>query len=256
LELDIKRLQELFAQRLISNIELREKERESSQLEGEIASTKADIARAKTEISRIKESMTETGHQVVLNREEYLKEVSTQLSDLQSRSSQLRSQEVALLDKLSRTVMKAPVDGKIKGFEVVTVGAVLPAGATVMEIVPNEQAFKIIAEVEPNNIDVVSPGQDAEIRLSVFDNSRYFPVIYAKVDDVSADTTVDPSSKMSYYKTSLSLKPDSTSVLDREQVTLVSGMPVEVLILTGQRTLLDYLLKPFTDLLARGFNEA
>ncbi|UOG92043.1 MAG: HlyD family type I secretion periplasmic adaptor subunit [Candidatus Thiothrix sulfatifontis] len=256
LDQDIGRLQGLFNQRLISDIELREKERESTQLEGDMASTKAEVARSKAEIARIREGMTETGHQVVLNREEYLKEVSTQLSELQARRTQLHSQQVAVLDKLARIVIKAPVDGKVKGFEVVTVGAVLQAGAPIMEIVPNGQAFKIIAEVEPAHIDVISPGLDAEIRLSVFDNARYFPVIYAKVDDVSADTLTDPSTKMSYYKTSLSLKPESLSLLDKEQLELVSGMPVEVMILTGERTLLDYLLKPFTDMLARAFNEA
>ncbi|OQX08774.1 MAG: hypothetical protein BWK73_24485 [Thiothrix lacustris] len=256
LDQDIQRLQGLFNQRLISDIELREKERESTQLEGDMASTKAEIARSKTEIARIGEGMTETGHQVVLNREEYLKEVSTQLSELQASRTQLHSQQVAILDKLARIVIKAPVDGKVKGFEVVTVGAVLQPGAPIMEIVPNGQAFKIIAEVDPSHIDVISPGLDAEIRLSVFDNARYFPVIYAKVDDVSADTLTDPTSKMSYYKTSLSLNKESLSVLDKEQLQLVSGMPVEVMIITGERTLLDYLLKPFADMLARSFNEA
>lgn len=256
LEQDIKKLQGLFAQRLISDIELREKERDSAQLEGDIASTRADIARSQAEIARIRESMTETGHQVALNREEYLKEVSTQISDLQARSIQLQAQRRAVQDKLDRVVIKAPVDGKIKGFEVVTVGAVLQSGAVIMEIVPADQAFKIIAEVSPNDIDAISPGLSAEVKLSVFDNARYFPTIYAKVDDVSPDTLVDPVSKVSYYKASLILEPESLPILEKEQANLVSGMPVEVMILTGERTLLDYLLKPFSDMLSRSFNEA
>ncbi|MEJ1396031.1 MAG: HlyD family efflux transporter periplasmic adaptor subunit, partial [Candidatus Sedimenticola sp. (ex Thyasira tokunagai)] len=150
----------------------------------------------------------------------------------------------------------APVSGKVKGFKVVTIGAVISAGQSIMEIVPVEQDFKINARISIMDIDSLYPGLNAEVRFPVFDGSQRFPSLFADLVDVSTDAYQDEGGEEAYYKASLIIDAVSLERLADEELRLVSGMPVDVIIKTGERTLVDYLLRPLSDMLARAFNEA
>lgn len=245
---DIDSLRQLASREMVAKSTLRQNERDYDEIEG-------DIARNIAEQSRLNEVIAETNHQVVLKKEQYLKEISAEMSGLQAKQVQLKAQQSAIEDKLSRLLLVSPVNGRVNDFDLVTKGAVVGAGQLIMDVVPAEQAFKIVAEVSPNDIDVLGAGQTAEVRFSLFENARYFPVITAEVIDVSADTLKNEQNGNAYYKTTLLINDEGLQALHKEGEALVAGMPVEVFVKTGQRTLLDYLIEPFTDIAARAFNE-
>jgi epimerase transport system membrane fusion protein len=246
---DLKGLRQLAEKNLVSKSKLREVQRVGAELQG-------DIVEQQGVISGLEESKPEIMHQISLRKEEYKSEVNSGIHEFQSRLSDLSARERDLLDKMSRIAIRAPVAGKVKGFNVVTLGAVIKAGEPIMEIVPLAQEFDIQARVSPMDIDVLHSGLKAEVRFPVFDGARRFPSLYASLQDISIDTYRDESNDQSYYKATLKVDPDSTEMLADRRLQLVSGMLVDVMINTGERTLMDYLIAPFEDMLARAFNEA
>jgi len=110
--------------------------------------------------------------------------------------------------------------------------------------------------VSPMDIDSLHPGLKAEVRIPAFDGHRNFPTLYTDLEDVSTDVFLVQRTDEAYYKAILRIDGDSLAVLEKERLQLVSGMPVEVVIKTGERTLFDYLLKPLRDMVVRAFNEA
>ncbi len=245
---DLSGLEKLAAKSMVSKTKVREAKRKRSELRGDAAALEGEKA-------RLTENIVETRQQILLRKQEYQKEVVTRLRDLQTRIIDLRTAERSARDKISRVEVRAPVSGKIKGFEIVTLGAVIKAGQSIMEIVPLDQTFKILAEVSPVDVDVLYPGLKAEVRLPVFDD-RDFPVIYADLQDVSADIYTGEPGGSPYYKATLVVGSDGMAVLAKERANLVSGMPVDVYIQTGERTFLNYLTRPFQNMLARALNEA
>jgi len=249
LDKDLAGLEKLNAGRLVSVTKVRELKRKSMELSGEIAEREEEVA-------RLRESIAENSQQVLLRQREYQREVVTTLRDLQARLITLQGRHQAVIEKLSRVEITAPASGKIKGFDIVTRGAVIRAGAAIMEIVPLEPSYRIHARVSPMDVDALHPGMQAEVRLPAFDGARNFPVIYAGLEDVSADAYSDEARDLAYYKATLTLKPGGLAVLEDEGAQLMPGMPVEVYVKTGERTFFDYLTRPMQDLVARALNEA
>ncbi len=249
LDKDLAGLRKLAAKKLASEAKLREVQRQRSEIQGELLSRQA-------EVSRLEASSQEVLSQITLTERDFQKEVVTNQRELEANLVDLESQYNTLKEKLSRIEVRAPVAGKIKGFNVVTTGAVIKAGESIMEIVPHESSFTIHARVSPMDIDSLYPGLKAEVRIPAFDGSRYFPSLYSDLKDVSADVFAEDRSEEVYYKATLAIDGDSMEILHDQKLQLVSGMPVEVVIKTGERTLLDYLVKPLRDMVARAFNEA
>jgi epimerase transport system membrane fusion protein len=246
---DVKSLEKLAGQNLVAKSTLHQNQRDYEELVG-------DTTKAVSEVARLGEVLAETKQQMLLSKGEYLKEVGAGISDFQTKRIQLLAQKQSLEDKLSRVAITAPVAGKVKGLNMVTLGGVISAGQVIMEVVPNEQEFKIIAQLSPTDIDSITPGQVAEIKFSLFNDARYFPVIYADLVDISADTLINQSSHMPYYKATLSIHEDGVIFLKKKGINLVPGMPAEVLLQTGQNSLLNYLFKPLTNVISHAFNES
>lgn len=249
LEKDLAGLEILSAGKLVSATKVRELQRKRFELSG-------DIAEREGEVARLKESVAENRQQMVLRQKEYQGEVVTSMRDLQAQLIVLDANRRAVLDKLSRIEIAAPSSGKIKGFNIVTAGAVIRAGEAIMEIVSVETSYRIHARVSPMDVDALHPGMQAEVRMPTFDGSRNFPVIYADLEDVSADAYTNEAEDISYYKATLALERDGLGVLADEGAQLIPGMPVEVFLRTGERTFFDYLTRPLQDLVARALNEA
>ncbi|MET0083570.1 MAG: HlyD family type I secretion periplasmic adaptor subunit [Sedimenticola sp.] len=243
-----KVLQKMARKKLVAQTRVREVEGDRVAIEGEIATQISEMA-------RLRDALAEIAYSATLRDQEYRKEVMRQLRELQSKRIDLLAEQREIEDRLSRVEIRAPVSGKVKGFTVVTLGAVIDAGQSIMEIVPRERAFKIHARISPLDIDAIYPGLDAEVRFPVFDGSQQFPSLFADLQDVSSDVYQDNGSDEVYYKASLVMNDESLGTLESEQLNLVSGMPVDVLIKTGERTLAQYLVKPFSDMFARAFNE-
>jgi HlyD family type I secretion membrane fusion protein len=246
---DLAGLHKLVAKKLASQAKLREVQRQVNELQGDLISNQA-------EVERLESSLPEIRSEIELLEREYRKEAITNLRELQAHRINLLAEQQSLEERLSRVDIRAPVSGKIKGLNVVTRGAVIREATTIMEIVPLERGFRIHAQISPLDIDSLQPGLKAEVRIPAFESARYFPSLYADLEDISTDVYLEERSGESYYKATMRVDDESLAVLEQENLKLVSGMPIEVVIKTGERTLLDYLLKPMREMVIRAFNEA
>jgi epimerase transport system membrane fusion protein len=143
----------------------------------------------------------------------------------------------------------------VVGLSVHTEGGVISPGSPLMEIIPLGESLMVEAQVQPIDIDRVKTGMVAEVRFSAF-NSNTLPVLEGKVLTLSADRLIDEQTGMPYFLARITLTPESLGDLERlDNVVLLPGMPAEVLIKTGGRTLFQYLSKPFRNMFARSFIE-
>lgn len=180
-------------------------------------------------------------------------EASSELSTVAQELLAARENVRAYKDTLDRTIITSPVDGTLISLAVNTVGGVLAPGATAVEIVPSKDALTIDARVLPNDIDVVEPGQEASVTILAYP-SRNLPKIYGKVRSVSADSLVDDSTGDTYYSAKIEMTEAELKKLG-ENVKLVPGMTVQVMIRTSTRTFFDYVMTPVFETADRAFKE-
>ena len=161
----------------------------------------------------------------------------------------LRDQILALTKELERTAIRAPISGRGMGVGVNTPGAVVIAGAKLMEVVPNGDQISIEAQVRPYLADKVMPGASAQVRFSALQAVRT-PVIQGTVEWISADRFLNPddANPEGYFLAKVVVSPSELRKVDGFRV--MPGMPAEVMIKTGERTFMQYLIKPFIDRLA------
>ena len=148
--------------------------------------------------------------------------------------------------------MRAPESGLVNGLQVHTIGGVISPGMRIVDVVPQEEDLIIEAQVAPIDIDRVEVGQQATIRFSSFGMGTV-PTMFGKVINISADSLINESTQIPYYLARVEVSPSSLDSLG--DLVLMPGMPADVFIATGERTLLEYLMKPFSNAIARGFRE-
>ena len=174
------------------------------------------------------------------------------MGDVQSRLSDIGERLQAVEDRVDRTVIRAPVDGVVLGLNVHTIGGVVRPGIPLLDIVPRNQSLVIDAEVAPSDIDRVRKGVPAKIRFSAF-ASASTPIIEGVVTNISADRLLDEHSGRPYYLARVEVIDNIEG--RHPELTLVPGMPAEVLINTGSRTLFQYLTQPIRNAFARSLIE-
>jgi HlyD family secretion protein len=174
------------------------------------------------------------------------------LGEAQGKEAELAERAVAAGDMLDRIEVRAPTSGVVHQLAAHTLGGVIRAGDTIMQIVPDFDELQIEARLPPNDIDQVRTGQKAFIRFSAF-NQRTTPQLIGNVSFVSADTVRDQQTNAPYFTVRVTLPDDERRRLAGLQ--LVPGMPAEVFMQTGSRTMMSYLLKPIADQLERSFIE-
>jgi HlyD family type I secretion membrane fusion protein len=175
-----------------------------------------------------------------------------QLRNIQVDITDLTERLLVAEDVLQRIDIKAPRSGIIQGIKFHTVGGVVRPGDVLMEIAPQGDELVVNARVLPTDIDTLVVGQRAEVRLTAL-NLRTTPSIYGYVVSVSGDRLTDPRSDAPYFLSRIEIPSEERKKLGPSRLT--AGMPADVLIQTGQRTVLEYLLKPMSDAFARGLNE-
>jgi len=241
---EIADVQSLVAKGLAKRPRLLALQRQQAEIEGARSRNIASVARAKQQIAetrlRVSELKTQKLNQVV----EELRATQTELFDLEER---IRSAE----DVLVRTRIKAPLDGTIVGLQIHTPGGVVGPGEPLMDLVPSGAGLIIESQVDPNDIDVVHAGLPAQVRLTAF-NQRNLSPIDGKVLTVSADRLTDERSGVPYFLARVVLVEDLSKDL---AVALYPGMQAEVMIVTGERTVLDYIFRPLARSLGRAFRE-
>lgn len=242
---EIGELSELLAEGFVDKQRLIEQERNLDKLRSEIADHQSEITKTKLQIS-------ETQLQILQLNKDFNSKVVNQLSEVQTQVYDLQEKMSALEDRLSRVVIRAPVDGMILGMTVHTVGGVISPGTPLLDIVPSIADLVIEAQVSPMDIDRVEAGKSADIRFTGF-NSATTPVIKGVVIQVSADRLINQETGMPYYLARVGLSKEGASMLG--SLKLLPGMPAEVLINTGERTMLQYLLQPASNLVAKSMIE-
>jgi len=221
-------------------------ERESSRLLGQAG--ELDSSRAEAEGKQ-----TEIDIQITQLDSKLREEANTELRDLDYRELELAERRRALTEQIARLEIRAPVAGKVLAMQVTTPRSVIRPADPILYIVPQDRPMVVAARVSPVNVDEVRIGQPVGLRFAAFD-SRTTPEIFGQITDLSADTLADEASGTRYYRAEVTLDPDEVAKLG--ELALVPGMPVEVFIRTGERTPIAYLLKPFSDYLARAFRES
>jgi HlyD family secretion protein len=220
-------------------------QREAARLEGERGQLVSAIAEAKSKIS-------EAEIQILRIDQDFRTELMKDLREAQDKEAELVEKTVAARDLLDRIDIRAPTSGIVHQLSAHTIGGVVAPGEVIMEIVPDTEDLAVEARLPPQDIDQVRRGQTTFVRFSAF-NQRTTPQLQGVVSYVSADLSHDPQTKTSYYTVRVTLPGDERRRLGGLQ--LVSGMPTEVFLQTGSRTMMSYLFKPMTEQLNHMFNE-
>ncbi len=220
-------------------------ERTYVQLNGEISSDTGNIG-------RIQRQIAELNQQRIQRQQEHQKEVRQQLSDIQREAEALDSQLIAQDFELANVLVKTPVDGIVVGMNIFTQGGVVGPGFSMMDIVPTEDLLVVTGQVPVHLIDKVHPDLHVDLIFSAF-NQNKTPNIPGTVTQVSADRLVDEQTGEPYYNVKTQVTPDGMKLLAHHHIR--AGMPVEIFIKTGERSLMNYLFKPILDRLHASMSE-
>jgi HlyD family type I secretion membrane fusion protein len=242
-ELEDKRT--LLDQGLTPKSQINELERAEADSLGRIGGLTASIAQRKVSIVEIEEQRAGLEAQ---RRESASAEVNEQRSKISDLNEQMRSRR----DIMDRMVIRAPTDGIVVRLAKNTVGSVVQPGEGVIEFLPTSEELIVDARIAVTDIDNVTLGQEAELRLVAL-NQRTTPEVPATVIYVSADRVVDQQTNESFFIAHLRMTEDLPPGVRREQI--YPGMPVDAYIKTGERTFLEYLVQPIRDSFAKAFRE-
>jgi protease secretion system membrane fusion protein len=230
-------MRDLAKEGYVARNRLLELERTYAQVNGAISEDIGNIGRAQRQISEI-------SLRRIQRQQEYQREVRTQLSDVQKEAEALENRLKGQDFDLENVLVKAPVDGTVVGMNVFTRGGVVSPGFRMMDIVPSDDPLIIEGQVPVHLIDKVHAGLKVELMFSAF-NQNKTPQVPGIVSQVSADRFVDERNGMPYYKMQAKVAPEGMAILKDLQVR--PGMPVEVFVKTGERTMMSYLFKPIFD---------
>ena len=223
------------------------------ELERMVAESNASIADLTGNSLRISRQVAELGQRSLARKQEYRKEIESQLADVTREVQSDAEKFVAVTADLDRMEIKSPANGQVVGLTVQTVGAVLQPGQKLLDVVPDQQTLLLEAHIPPHLIDKVQTGLMADIRFNSFAHSPQL-VVDGKVMSVSGDLLSDPQQpQYSYYLARVQVTPEGIKTLGARQMQ--PGMPAEIVIKTGERSLLTYLMHPLTKRMAASMKE-
>jgi HlyD family type I secretion membrane fusion protein len=237
-------LQKLARSKIASRNQVMALESRQSEAAAATASRRAELASVKARIGEAKLRITE------LQRER-ISDATTALQAADAKLAELGPNLETAADILARSEIRAPATGTVVGLEVYTEGGVIEAGASLMEIVPSDSPLFVEAKLGLADITEVKDGQIADIRLNGVPRDIR-PKISGAVRSVSADSLADQATGASYYALQIALDRDD---LDKADITLQPGMPVQAIIETQPRTMAEYLIGPLIDEVTGAFRE-
>jgi HlyD family secretion protein len=218
--------------------------RQDAQYGGQLGQLIAEAGQAGAQISQAQ-------LQVLQIDADMKSEVAKQLSEDGSKLNEMSEHKIAAEDQLQKLDIRAPQDGTVYQLSVHGVGGVVGAGEPIMMIVPRNDVLVVEARIEPNDVDRVHVGSEAGLRFTSL-GSRTTPEFTGMIETVSPDVVVDQRTGGGYYVARIGLPPEATAKLGDK---MVPGMPVEVMIATGSRTVLSYLVRPLGDQFLHTFRE-
>ena len=220
---------------IVSKIELYKLERSVNDLKGEL-----DGVRLLT--PQLKSALEEA----ILNRREtvlaYRSEVRAKLNELQNKLSRINESQISAQDKVTKALIVSPVVGTVKTIHINTLGGVVKPGQTIAEIVPTEDRLMVEAKIKPRDIGFIYPGLPAVVKITAYDFARYGGLT-GTVEHISADTTQDEEGNSFYV---IRVRTDASSIKNKnqEEMPISPGMLTNVDVITGKRTILEYILNP------------
>ncbi len=236
----------LFRDGLMEASRLNASRRELARLEGEAGNLSAEIASARTAIAGSRAKIAE-------NTATFRAGVLEDLRDVGLQIAELLQQKIAAEDRLAKLEIRAPQAGIVHESIVRTVGGVVAAGETLMQVVPHTDRLALEARVSPLDVDKLSVGQAASVRLTGLD-ARTTPELVAAVDSISPDLSRDPATGVAYFSIRMKLSETELARLPHGQ-HVTAGMPAEAFLRTADRTVLSYLLGPLAAQLSHAFRE-
>jgi HlyD family type I secretion membrane fusion protein len=225
----------LFEKQLTQKSRLMLLERERSRLEGLIGRSTADESKARNGIE-------EARLQIRQLRQKFEEDVANSMLETRQKINDLREKVRVAQDVLSRVDILSPSTGVAQNLRVFTSSGVVKAGEPMVDVVPERDALIVQAHVQPQDTENLQPGMPAEVRFSSF-QTRILPIIVGKVESISRDRLVDEQTKQPYFLAQVVVDDIPSFVKDR----LSAGMPADVIFPTGERTVLDYLVRPLKD---------
>jgi HlyD family type I secretion membrane fusion protein len=237
-------VKELWDQQLVTINRMNQMERTAAELEGNIAALQARIAETRARI-------TEAEEQAIQLSESRRVKAGTDLAQVNTALNQQRLRSVSASDQFDRSEIRSPYTGTVEKIAYSAIGDVVRPAEPIMEILPDKDLKVIEVAIDPADIDQVKVGQRSQIRFTSY-NRAATPEIPGKVVYVATDRTDNPQTQTSYFTVRVAL---DLAAVSRERMELRSGMPADVHIETGSRSLISYFLKPMRDQLARAFND-
>jgi adhesin transport system membrane fusion protein len=211
------------------------------QLQREINDLKGDISAARLAIPRAESAIAEASRRVEEKVQTAQSEILTELSKHKTDLAAVQEEITAAKDRVARTEVRSPVKGVVKELKIRTIGGVIQPGQDLMEILPIEDNLRVEAQVRPADIAFLRPGQDATVKFTAYDSSIYGG-LPGKVERISADTIVNKEGD-AFYK--VTIRTDKNYLIRNDQkLPIIPGMVATVDIITGQKSVLTYLMKP------------
>ncbi len=235
----------LVAEGAVSRVELLRLERQANDLKGE-------LGQAAILIPQLESAYEEVKKNVVTHTQSFASESREALNEIMSELGRIQQSNEALEDRVERTIVRSPMKGTVKQLKVKTIGGIIQPGMDLVEIVPFDDSLLVDARISPSDIAFIHPEQKATVKFTAYDFSIHGS-LSAKVVHISPDTIVDEEG-ISYYQVRLQTE-DNHLGNEGEPLPIIPGMTVQVDILTGKKTILDYLLKPILKTKELAFRE-
>jgi len=229
----------------INRTRLLELQRDASDYVARVGEYRGQLALAQQRVGELEARIAQARNQYQQQATDELKEASSKVRELEER---LRPPQ----DQVERQIVRSPVDGEVMSMHVAAAGEAIGPREPILDVVPEREKLVIEAHIRPEDIEHVRKDGAAEVRLTAFD-ARTAPMLPAQVAFVSADRVSDPDSSESWYVAAIDV--DAATLRRYPQIHLQAGMPAEVFITTPARTLLQYLLKPFSSFTSRALRE-
>jgi HlyD family type I secretion membrane fusion protein len=242
---ELDSLRPLLEKGLVARSRLLALEREQARLDGEVGDIESRRARAN-------ESATEARLEMAQLKQQFREEVVSELRQVETEVRDLEEQLTAAEDVMKRLEIYAPATGVAQNVDVTTIGAVISPGQPLLEIAPAQAQLVVAARVATLDVHDLLVGQTAEVRFVALD-IRQMPSIFGEIRSISGDRIVEQSTNTEYFLAQIVVTPEEMKKLGQQRVH--PGMPAEVVVPTGSRTFMDYLLRPLTDAMTRGLNE-
>ena len=224
-------------------------------LERVVADLSGTMGNDISQIARARSAISELNLRKLQRQQDYRKEVESSLADVQREVISLNDKIMALADEYERTEIRAPISGHVVGMDVTTVGGVIRGGDKLLDIVPEGDMLVVEAQIPVNLINKVHVGQLATIHFQIILAGGASPAIEGKLMQISADRLLDAHTGHPYYSARIGITPKGEAEMRKHKITPQPGMQTDVVILTGERTFLQYLIQPLLSRLALGMKE-